>query len=83
MTRARPSRVALAALAVLALVACTSPESTRLRAGGPGADVGNRGREVAMHEGSQPYWDTPRVRGIRGPSLEPAAQADRLSRQVR
>jgi formate-dependent nitrite reductase membrane component NrfD len=73
----------LAVVAVLALAACTSPEATRLRAGGPGADVGNRGAEVAMHEGSRPYWQTPRVRGIVGPPLEPAAQADRLSRELR
>jgi hypothetical protein len=42
-----------------ALAACTSPEATRMRAGGPGADTGNHGREVQMHEGSQPYWRTP------------------------
>ena len=73
-------RVALVALAALACAACTSPEATRLRAGGPGADVGNHGRIVAMHEGSQPYWNTPRVPGIAGPSIEAASQADRLSR---
>lgn len=77
------TRVAIALFAALALAACTSPEATRLRAGGPGADVGNRGPVVAMHQGSQPYWHTPHLRGITGPSLEPAAQADRLSRDPR
>jgi hypothetical protein len=49
------------ALAVLAgaLAACSSPEATRQRAGGPGADVGNRSEVVRMHEGSRPYHDTP------------------------
>lgn len=75
------TRLALAALAAVALVACASPEATRVRAGGAGADPGNRGPVVAMHEGSQPYWKTPRVPGIAGPSLEPATQADRLSRR--
>jgi len=40
---------------------CTSPEATRTRAGGPGADVGNRGEIVSMHDGSDPYWGTPRI----------------------
>jgi hypothetical protein len=70
----------LLALAGTMLAACTSPESTRLRAGGPGADVGNRGAVVRMHEGSRPFWATQRVAGIQGPPLEPASQADRLSR---
>ena len=43
----RSSFVALAALGLL-LVAC-SPEATRTRSGGPGADVGNRGRSVELH----------------------------------
>jgi hypothetical protein len=50
--------ILLAALAALA--ACTSPEATRQRAGGSGADVGNRGR-VELHEGSRPYAGTPTV----------------------
>jgi hypothetical protein len=61
--------------------ACTSPEATRLQAGGPGADPGNRGSLVEMHEGSQPYWKTPRrlADRIQAPS-DVARQADRLSR---
>jgi hypothetical protein len=47
-------------LMIVALGACTSPEATRTRAGGPGADTANRGRAVEMHEGSQPYWNTRR-----------------------
>jgi hypothetical protein len=49
----------LAAVLLAALGACTSPESTRLRAGGPGADVGNRGDSVELHAGADPYWRTP------------------------
>jgi hypothetical protein len=62
-----------------ALGACTSPEATRTRAGGPGGDTGNHGRVVEMHEGSHPYWQTPRMRGIEGPPLDPARQASRFS----
>jgi hypothetical protein len=46
---------------VAALGACTSPEATRTRAGGPGADTGNHDRVVEMHEGAQPYWRTQRL----------------------
>jgi hypothetical protein len=49
----------LTAIALLAaLGGCSSPEATRMRAGGPGADVGNRG-DVELHGGSQPYYRTP------------------------
>ena len=42
-------------------VASASPEATRQRAGGPGADVGNHGRVAQLHEGADPFWHTPRV----------------------
>jgi hypothetical protein len=60
-------RRALAAVTLLAgLAGCTSPEATRVRAGGPGGDVGNRG-DVELHGGSQPYYGTPTA----GPELLP------------
>jgi hypothetical protein len=67
---------------VVLLAACTSPEATRTRGGGPGADVGNRGGVVQMHEGSHPYWRTPqrlaeRLRGPSGPADQPAAASPR------
>ena len=37
------------------MLGCTSPETTRTRGGGPGADVGNRREIVRMHEGAQPF----------------------------
>lgn len=40
---------------------CQSPEATRVRGGGPGADIGNRGPVVEMHAGSRPYHETPCV----------------------
>jgi hypothetical protein len=43
------------------LAACTSPETSRSRGGGPGADLGNRGELVEMHEGAEPYYRTPRL----------------------
>ena len=59
---------------------CGSPEATRVR-GGRGADVGNRPRIVEMHEGSRPFWKTPDRIAVEHPPLEPARQADQLSRQ--
>jgi hypothetical protein len=47
-------------IALTALAACTSPEATRQRAGGPGADVGNHGG-VELHGGAEPYAKTPVV----------------------
>jgi hypothetical protein len=54
---------ALGLLAVLlaTLAGCTSPEATRQRAGGPGADVGNRREPVELHAGTDPYYGTPLV----------------------
>lgn len=78
----RPSLLLLAALAALA--ACASPEATRQRGAGPrsGADPGNWGAVVAMHEGSRPYYRTPRLIGAAGmDDLDPARQAQRLSRR--
>jgi hypothetical protein len=75
-------------LAVIALVgfsfyiaACSSPETTRTRGGGPGADVGNRDKFVQMHEGSKPFEKTPKVISTKHPPLASASQADQLSRQ--
>lgn len=76
-------RLALITVAALVfyLAACASPETTRTRGGGPGADVGNRGQVVEMHEGSQPFWKTPDLIPTKHPPLAPASQADQLSRQ--
>jgi hypothetical protein len=43
------------------LAGCASPEAQRIRGGGPGADVGNHGRVVVLHEGAVPYYKTPCV----------------------
>ena len=59
-----------------AMASCISPETTRTRGGGPGADVGNRSQRVELHAGSDPFWKTPnRIPGERHPPLEPARQA--------
>ena len=42
------------------LLAC-SPEATRARGGGPGADVGNHGSPIEIHGRINPAHDTPRV----------------------
>lgn len=70
----------LVALAAAALAACTSPEAGRERGGGRGADVGNRGDPVVMHEGSKPYAGTPRLIPGEAPPVDGAQQASRLSR---
>jgi hypothetical protein len=59
MMRGAPIVVSLVLAGLLA--ACASPEATRPRAGGRGADVGNRGPVVVIHDGADPYWRTPRV----------------------
>lgn len=51
----------LVGLLALGGVACDGPEATRTRGGGPGADIGNRSPVVKMHQGAQPYFQTPCV----------------------
>jgi hypothetical protein len=58
MTRWRRSIVGL--LLAGTAFGCTSPEGTRTRGGGPGADVGNHPRgEVQIHAGADMYYRTP------------------------
>jgi len=71
----------IALFAALFLIACASPEATRTRGGGPGADVGNRTRIVQMHEGSKPFAKTPQIIPVQKPSLVTARQADQPSRK--
>jgi hypothetical protein len=66
---------------VLLMLGCTSPEVTRTRGGGPGADVGNRKESVRMHEGARPFENTPKLIPGQHPPLEPANQADTISRR--
>ncbi|HKC10330.1 MAG TPA: hypothetical protein VKJ67_25880 [Methylomirabilota bacterium] len=41
-------------------LACNSPEATRTRGGGPGADLGNHPRgPVELHAGARMYAGTP------------------------
>jgi len=61
----------LLVFSLVALAGCTSPEATRQRAGGPGADIGNRG-QIELHAGADPYAKTPVVMPQR-PSAEAAA----------
>ena len=76
-------RFALVTVPVLVfyLAACSSPETTRTRGGGPGADVGNRGQVTRLHEGAKPFENTPKLIPTKGPPLESASQADQLSRR--
>ena len=63
------------------LAACGSPEQTRTRGGGPGADPGNRGKIVRLHEGARPFEKTPKLIPTKHPPLDSANQAERLSRK--
>jgi hypothetical protein len=64
----------------VAVAACVSPETTRSRGQGAGADVGNRTARVRMHEGSDPFSKTPeRIAGDH-PPLESARQARTFDR---
>jgi hypothetical protein len=74
-------KVTILLIACAALAGCASPEAKRTRGDGPGADVGNRRQTVELHEGSRPFWKTPNRIGVKHPPLEPARQADQLSRQ--
>jgi hypothetical protein len=75
-------RLAAMVLACSILFAgCESPEATRTRGGGPGGDRGNRAAVVKMHEGSQPFWETPKRIPVNSVPLLPANQARDLSRQ--
>jgi hypothetical protein len=76
--------ILLFAAVVVVVMGCNSPETSRSRGGGSGADVGNRTKKsaaVRMHEGSDPYAKTPKIIRTQAPSLDSARQADRLSRQ--
>ena len=74
-------KLALLIIITAVLAGCTSPEATRSRGGGPGADLGNRGSVVRMHEGSRPYEDTPKIIDAEHPPLEPARQASEFNRR--
>ena len=67
-------------LLAVAVGACLSPETERPRGGGAGADVGNRGKIMQMHEGSKPFYKTPQIIAAQHGPVETANQADRLSR---
>jgi len=73
--------VRMVIMGVLLVLGCTSPEVTRTRGGGPGADVGNRQETVRLHEGARPFENTPKLIPGKPPPLEPANQADEISRR--
>ena len=74
-------KLALLMIISAVIAGCTSPETTRSRGGGPGADLGNRGSIIRMHEGSRPYADTPKIIGAEHPPLEPARHASEFNRR--
>ena len=72
----RAVELVLVAGALLA-AACTSPEAARMRAGGPGGDIGNRGERVEIHGRTDPSYDVPSVgRGIQKAGPDPQTSRD-------
>jgi hypothetical protein len=65
------------------VVGCSSPEATRMRSGGRGGDIGNRGKVVQMHEGARPYWSTPErlAKNVGMRDLGPAQSSEGASRR--
>ncbi len=64
MYTGKAKRLLALVLVVAGLVAAgCSPEATRTRGGGPGADVGNRtlGPAVDLHGRTNPLFDTPAI----------------------
>ena len=59
MMNCRRALLRCALACIIAAAACTSPEATRTRGGGPGADPGNRDGIVEIHQGAEPFHDTP------------------------
>ena len=60
----RRARSIVLLLVAGAALGCTSPESTRARGGGAGADVGNHPRgAVQIHAGAEMYHGT-RTQGV-------------------
>ncbi|HXL06101.1 MAG TPA: hypothetical protein VN964_04185 [Gemmatimonadales bacterium] len=41
------------------MAACASPEASRVRGGGPGADPGNHDLVTELHAGAKMYYRTP------------------------
>jgi hypothetical protein len=68
------------AMVLSVLASCASPETGRTRGGGPGADPGNRGKILRVHEGARPFENTPKMIPTKHPPLDSASQADQLSR---
>jgi hypothetical protein len=52
-------RLGLLTVVVSALLACASPEAARGRGGGSGADIGNHGEVLQLHDSQRPFYQTP------------------------
>lgn len=74
-------RVLIGLVGASIVSACSSPEAERSRGGDRGADTGNRGAVVLMHEGAKPFHDTPHLIPMEGAPVVGAHHADALSRK--
>lgn len=55
----RDRRCLALTLTVACMAACASPEASRVRGGGPGADPGNHDLVTELHAGAKMYYRTP------------------------
>ena len=63
-------------LTLAGLAGCASPEASRVRGGGPGADPGNHDRVTRLHAGARMYYHTPcRTVGVKCSGPMPASGA--------
>lgn len=71
--------VAVILISLTLLLAACSPEASRERGGGPGADIGNRGATVELHGSEEAreriYYQTP----ARGRGIERSSRAAAIS----
>ena len=64
-------------VAAVLTAACSSPEATRARQGGPGGDIGNRRERVEIHGRTDPAYDVPSVgQGIEKAGADPQPGRD-------
>lgn len=70
----------VACLIALSIAGCSSPEADRTRGSGAGADPGNRDPIVEIHQGAEPYHDTPcRMPDVECPKLKSEAEQPRAN----
>ena len=79
MRNGRSTLALVLVVGALLTAACSSPEATRARQGGPGGDVGNRRERVEIHGRTDPSYDVPSV----GQGIQKAGPDPQTGRNLR